>query len=186
MTQSSIWTCILVVLASVIADITTRKIPNIITIGGFFVALAIHTALGILDGGAMGALRGFGFALGGAAACGTLPFLAWRKGEMGGGDVKLFAAIGALMGPTLGFDVQATTFTLAFLVLFPYRLLRHRALGAALVNVSIGLRNVMRRPEARVAYVSGPKLPPVILAPTIGVAFFFTLVQHGGLYGVLR
>ncbi len=179
MTQSSIWTCILVVLASVVTDIATRKIPNIVTIGGLFVGLAIHTAAGIVDGGGVGGLRGLGFALGGAFACGILPFIAWKRGEMGGGDVKLFLAIGALMGPATGFDVQAATFTLAFLILFPYRLIRHRALKPAIANMGIGISNLFRGKNARVAYVDGPKLPPVILAPTIGLAFAFTLIQHG-------
>ena len=81
----------------------------------------------------------------------------------------------------LGFDVEARAFALSLLVLFPYRLSRHRAVGVALRNVRIGVANVFRPRAAREAYVGGPKLPPVILAPAIGVAFVLTLLQSGAL-----
>src|SRR4051812_9601719 len=101
--NTSLWICLIVVVTSVASDIVTRRIPNLVTLGGLFVGLAIHGASGVVESGILGGLRGIGFALLGAVACGLVPFLAWKKGEMGGGDVKLFAAIGALAGPSLGF-----------------------------------------------------------------------------------
>ncbi|MBX3210473.1 MAG: prepilin peptidase [Labilithrix sp.] len=178
---TSLWIALGVVLVAVATDIATRRIPNLVTLGGLFVGLAVHGASGFVDGGLLGGARGIGYALLGAVACGIVPFLAWKKGEMGGGDVKLFAAIGALVGPVLGFDVEARAFALSLLVLFPYRLIRHRAVGVALRNVRIGVANVFRPRAAREAYVGGPKLPPVILAPAIGVAFVLTLLQSGAL-----
>jgi prepilin peptidase CpaA len=181
MMTTSLWICALVVLVAVASDITTRRIPNLVTFGGLVVGLAVHGATGFVDSGVLGGLRGAGYALLGAVACGLVPFLAWKKGEMGGGDVKLFAAIGALVGPVLGFDVEARTFAFSLLVLFPYRLVRHRAVGVALRNVRIGVVNLFRAPSAREPYLTGPKLPPVILAPAIGIAFALTLLQNGAL-----
>lgn len=181
MASTSLWVCILVVVVAAAADIKTRNIPNLVTLGGVAAGLAIHSAVGAVDSGVTGALRGLGFALIGVAACSILPFIAWRRGEMGGGDVKLFAAIGALLGPVIGFDVQTITFLLSLSVLFPWRLARHGALRVAAVNVRIGLANLFKRREARASYVAGPKLPPVILAPTIGVAFALSLLRHGAL-----
>jgi prepilin peptidase CpaA len=179
MMTTAVWACIFVVVAAVVSDITTRRMPNIITFGGIFVALAIHGAAGFAAAGFLGFLKGAGFALLGAFACGLIPFFAWKKGEMGGGDVKLFAAVGALMGPAIGFDVEARALAFSFLVLFPYRLIRHRAVGVALKNMGIGLANVFRKKDAQVEYLKGPKLPPVILGPAIGVAFALTMLQHG-------
>jgi prepilin peptidase CpaA len=179
--STSIWACLVVLVVAVASDIFTRKIPNTVTLGGVVVGLAIHLAIGIVDSGLWGAARGLGFALGGAFACGIIPFIAWRRGELGGGDVKLFAAIGALMGPGLGFNVQAITFTISLVILFPYRLVRYGALKPALSNFGIGLANVIRKRQARVAYVTGPKLPPVILAPTIGIAFVLSMISNGAL-----
>jgi prepilin peptidase CpaA len=181
MMTTSVWVCVVVVVVAVLSDVTTRRIPNLVTLGGLAVGLATHGATGFVEGGFFGGLRGIGFALLGAVACGLVPFFAWKKGEMGGGDVKLLAAIGALVGPTIGFDVEARTFAFSLVVLFPYRLIRHRALGVALRNVRIGIVNLVRARAAREPYVTGPKLPPVILGPAIGIAFAVTLLQHGAL-----
>ena len=179
MVTTAVWASVIVVIVAVTSDVITRRIPNIATLGGLIAGCAIHGATGFVEQGVVGGLRGAGFALLGAFACGFVPFLAWRKGEMGGGDVKLFAAIGALVGPAIGFDVEARTFAFSLLVLFPYRLVRHGALGVALRNVRIGVGNVLRAKDARAPYLSGPKLPPVILAPAIGIAFALTMLQHG-------
>ena len=179
MMTTAVWACIFVVVVAVVSDIATRRMPNIVTLGGIVVALAIHGAAGFTNTGIGGMFRGMGFALLGAFACGIVPFFAWKKGEMGGGDVKLFAAIGALIGPALGFDVEARAFAFSLLILFPYRLIRHKAVGVAFKNMGIGLANLFRRKDARVAYLTGPKLPPVILGPAIGLAFALTMIQHG-------
>ena len=179
MMTTAVWAAVAVVAVAVVADLRTRSMPNLVTLGGLAVGVAVHGASGFVEGGFIGALKNAGFALLGAFACGLIPFLAWRKKEMGGGDVKLFAALGALLGPALGFDVEAATFAFSFLVLFPYRLVRHRALGVAVKNAGIGLANLVRPQAAKAPYLTGPKLPPVILGPAIGVALAFTLIQHG-------
>lgn len=179
MMTTSIWACVIVVVIAVASDILTRRIPNIVTLGGFVAGLGIHAATGFVENGFSGGMRGLGYSLLGAVACGLIPFLAWKNGEMGGGDVKLFAAIGALVGPGFGFDVEARTFAFSLLVLFPYRLLRQKAIGVALRNLGIGIRNLWKKKDAREPYLTGPKLPPVILGPAIGAAFVVTLFTQG-------
>jgi prepilin peptidase CpaA len=71
-------------------DIRTRRIPNVLTVTGFVVALSIR-ALGGLDvftAGLLGAGLAFGLAL---------PLFLVRG--LGAGDVKLLAACGAFLGP---------------------------------------------------------------------------------------
>ena len=182
MMTTAVWASIFVVVVCVVSDVTTRRMPNTVTFGGIVVAMAIHGAAGFAGAGVSGLFKGMGLALLGAFACGLIPFFAWKKGEMGGCDVKLFAAIGALLGPAIGFDVEARALAFSFLVLFPYRLIRHRAVGVAVKNMGIGLANVFRKKDAQVEYLKGPKLPPVILGPCIGLAFALTLfqsLQHG-------
>jgi prepilin peptidase CpaA len=82
---------VLVVFASTAAgwDATTHRIPNTITVTGFAVALLLRAPLGLdvlLQG-----LTGAGIAL--------LPAVVfYALGAIGGGDVKLLAALGAFLG----------------------------------------------------------------------------------------
>jgi len=74
-----------------ITDLRHRRIPNLLTFGAAALALMFH---GVVDGlpGLQSAALGW---LAGTAL--FLPF--FLLGGMGGGDVKLLAALGAWMGP---------------------------------------------------------------------------------------
>ncbi len=74
--------------AAAAADLKTRRVPNFITLPAIVLGLVLQSLLRGGDGLLLG--------LGGLAA-GALPLLVcWRLGGIGGGDVKLMAAIGAL------------------------------------------------------------------------------------------
>ena len=73
------------------ADLRTRRIPNVLTVSGFMVALVLRSTLGggaVLDG-----LQGAGIAL-------LVVFPFFLLGALGGGDLKLLVAVGAFMQPT--------------------------------------------------------------------------------------
>lgn len=91
-TLSSLHLLLLAVMlgAAVYTDLRERRIPNRITVPGFFVALVLGA---VVEGGfpvlaLTGATLGFVIAL---------PFLA--LGAIGGGDAKLLIAVGAFVGP---------------------------------------------------------------------------------------
>lgn len=73
------------------ADLRWRRIPNWLTLGTAILGLGLNVALGGLPAGlaALGGLA-LGLAL-------LLPFYVLRA--VGAGDVKLLAALGALLGP---------------------------------------------------------------------------------------
>lgn len=79
-----------VALAAVWFDVRERRIPNALTVGALGLALVLRATLGAgeLVAGLTGAAIGFGLAL---------PF--FLVGGLGGGDVKLLAAMGAFLGP---------------------------------------------------------------------------------------
>ena len=70
-----------------------------------------------------------------ALICGLIPYLMFRKGAAGGGDVKLLAALGATGGASFGIETQLFGFALAAmasLLLLAYRGKLLRTLGNAL------------------------------------------------------
>ena len=78
--------------AAIAGDLRARTIPNWLTAGGL--------AAGLVCGAATAGTRGGLTSLAGAAA-GFGVFLVWHwLGGLGGGDVKLMAAFGAMLGPS--------------------------------------------------------------------------------------
>ena len=82
--------CLLVALLATAEDLWRRRVSNYLTLPALAAALAVRAFVGgwsELGDGFAGALIGFGV---------FLPF--FLKGGMGGGDVKLMAAFGAIVG----------------------------------------------------------------------------------------
>ena len=79
-----------VLLPAVITDVSRHRIPNYITYPGLI--------LGLLWGAASGGLSGLGNHLLGSLAAAIPLFLMFLGGSLGGGDVKLMAAVGAILG----------------------------------------------------------------------------------------
>lgn len=78
-----------------VTDVRHRRIPNLLTFGAAAVALVFHTVASGLPGLVS---AGLGWIVGLAL---FLPFFLLRG--MGGGDVKLLAALGAWLGPADAF-----------------------------------------------------------------------------------
>lgn len=91
MTTAMVWILCLMVLAAAVSDLATRRIPNWITVGGAVCGIASHA----LNHGPWGAVSSVAGMLLGLAI-----FMAFYiAGGMGAGDVKLFGAVGAFVGP---------------------------------------------------------------------------------------
>lgn len=79
-------------------DLVSRRIPNAFTLPAILFGLLVH--------GSFGGWRELGSAAGGGFVCGVIFLLFYIAGGMGGGDVKLIAAVGCnaglpLTGPLL-------------------------------------------------------------------------------------
>ncbi|MNO22234.1 Type IV leader peptidase family protein [compost metagenome] len=92
------WGCFLMLCAAFVSDIRTMKIPNYITLSGLIAGLTYH--------GIMWGWSGVIFALKGAGAGFGLMLLMHIVGAVGGGDVKLFAGIGAWTGVWLTLSIM--------------------------------------------------------------------------------
>jgi prepilin peptidase CpaA len=109
-----------------VTDARSRRIPNVLVVAGFVVGIALNTWLAGWPG-TQQSLMGFGL-----AALVYVPLFILRA--MGGGDVKLMAAAGAIVGPRDWF----TLFILASLAggaIAIAMLLTRSAFGSAFDNV---------------------------------------------------
>lgn len=79
-------------------DCTARSIPNFLTVAAvaFGISFQLFSLLSI---------AGFLFSVSGILVGGLLLYLPYDKGLVGGGDVKLLAALGAWVGPKIIFTV---------------------------------------------------------------------------------
>lgn len=93
--QTTITALMFLPLASAISyiDVRYRRIPNKLVLVTLFIGLMLNTIFGGANG-LVASLSGFALAFG-------LMFLLHLFGTMGAGDVKLFAAIGAIIGISL-------------------------------------------------------------------------------------
>ena len=104
-------TLIAALVITAIAAVTDWRrgvIPNWLT-------LPVATGAPILHGLVSGPWAALA-SLGGLVVCALVPYLLYRRDAGGGGDVKLFAALGALVGIGIGIEIQLFTFMAAALV----------------------------------------------------------------------
>ena len=92
-----LWSLAAVTLVAALTDMRSRRIPNWLCATGVLLGFAVNT---YLTGWAGLTSAGMGF---GVALLIYVPLFALRA--MGGGDVKLMAAVGALAGPTDWFTI---------------------------------------------------------------------------------
>lgn len=99
------WGCLIMLIGAFITDLRTMKIPNWITLPGMIAGGLFHA---ITDGWAGG-----WFAVKGAGTGFTLMLLLYLLRAVGGGDVKLFGAIGAWAGATLTLSIMMYSIVIA-------------------------------------------------------------------------
>jgi len=99
-----------------------------------------------------------------------------RGRAIGGGDVKLFAALGALLGPTLGLEAQLGAYLL--LALFALIQLSYRGrLGSLLVNSLALLCNPLLPARMR-RTIQTETLTAMRLGPAIAVSVLVTVFSE--------
>jgi prepilin peptidase CpaA len=166
------------VLAAII-DLWRGTIPNALTYPLLVASPLLHFGLAWASSQSWGTAAGAaGLSLAGLALCSAVPLFMWRKGAIGGGDVKLFAAIGALFGPTVGFEAQLYVLLLAALIA-PVKLAYDGALWRTIGNMGLLLLNALRSKQART-----PVEPVLVswfrLGPCFALGCGLELVLHWG------
>ena len=108
---------VLVAAIAAIVDWRTGNIPDRLTLPTLLGAPVAYLTRGIVThAGAEAAVSEAGWSLAGALGCAAIPLLLYRQSAIGFGDVKLFAALGALLQPMIGFEAQTYGFIAAALI----------------------------------------------------------------------
>ena len=161
---------LLLATGAAITDTRWGLIPNSLTLPPLIAAPILYYLVAG-PAGLLGSLLG-------ALLCGFCPFLLHRRGALGGGDVKLFAAIGAIAGFSVGLEAQLFGLTVAA-VYVTIRLAVRRELLTVLANAARLVANPLlprrlRRPPTRVS-LAEVRLGASVLAGTL----LAVLGQHG-------
>jgi len=106
---TAIWPVLAALAVTAVAsiyDLRTGHIPNWLTLGAWGFALGAHASVGALHFGAGEGVVALACSLAGAVVTALVPLLLYSRRGLGGGDVKLLAAVGALCGVSLGMDIE--------------------------------------------------------------------------------
>jgi prepilin peptidase CpaA len=155
-------------------DMRTGEIPNRVTLVPLALAPLVHAGIAFgAERSARAALVAAGASLLGAAICSLIPLALFRVGAIGGGDAKLFAAIGAIGRPEFGVHAETYAFVLGMLYAVALVIQRGR-LGATLGNVAAIFRGAARvtpRTAPAPAEMTQLRFGPAILAGVTTAAF---------------
>lgn len=157
-------------------DWRTGEIPNWLTLGALGAGLLGHAIAGGLRGGWSEAGKSLLFSLAGMGVCAFVPFLLFRSGAIGGGDVKLLAALGALLRPMVGIEAELYSFIVAALYA-PARLAYEGKLLKTLGNTVLLTKNVFV-PKQKRQEIPREMMAELRFAPSVFVATIVTVVLH--------
>ncbi|MEZ4220822.1 MAG: A24 family peptidase [Polyangiaceae bacterium] len=159
-------------------DWRTGEIPNWLTLGGLAAAGLGRVTLGYLSGGGSGALRGLLTAVAALVLCGLIPFLLFRVGAMGGGDLKLLVAVGVFLGPLIGVEAQMYSFIIGA-IYAPARLAYQGKLLQTLGNSALLVKNVFV-PKAKRRELPTEMMSELRFAPSVFVASLVIALLYWG------
>jgi prepilin peptidase CpaA len=163
---------VLVAATAAWTDFRTGEIPNRITLVPLALAPIVHAVIAFAAERSLKlALLAAGSSLFGAMLCLIVPIALYRAGAMGGGDTKLFAAIGAI--GRVEFGIYAETYAFLFGMLYAVALVIHQGkLASTLGNVVAIFRGVGRSssPAPATTEMTQVRFGPAILAGAIATA----------------
>jgi prepilin peptidase CpaA len=145
--QKVVMVLLILLLTAAVFDVLYRRIPNWLTVSGVVLALAINTVIGTPEAGVVFSLVGLAVAFGIYSGLYSLR-------AMGAGDVKLMAAVGALVGWERWFGIFLVTAVLGALMAIILVLAKKR-LKKTLFNVGFILSEMK---SGRPAYLRNEEL----------------------------
>jgi prepilin peptidase CpaA len=162
---------------SAIFDWRRGEIPNWLTLPAIAIAPVLHVARFLVAKEPLEtALYEGAFSLSGAVLTAIVPLILFRKSAIGGGDVKLFIALGALFEPVLGIEAQMYGF-FAGAILAPARLAYEGKLLSTIKNAfEIGANLFL--PKSKQRSVDATTLSWFRLGPAVFLGVALTVYLH--------
>lgn len=159
------------------SDWRSGMIPDKLTLPALFGAPVAYLVRGVVThAGTDAAVTEAGWSLGGALVCALIPLFLYRQSAIGFGDVKLFAALGALLQPMIGLEAQTYGFVAAAL-LAPARLAYEGKLLGTLKNTLALLVNPFM-PKAKRRTIDQEMMSWFRLGPAIFVGTVLAALMH--------
>jgi prepilin peptidase CpaA len=161
-------------------DWRTGHIPDWVTVWPLGIAPLAHLVASLLQGGSPHeAVKAAGFSILGAAACALTPIVLYRASggkAIGGGDLKLLAALGAILRPVAGIEAEFYAFLVAMLIA-PARLAYEGKLFRVLGNtVALALNPFL--PQHRKRKISPEMMTTMRFGPAIFVGTCGAALTH--------
>lgn len=158
------WTLTLAVTAvAAWTDLRKGEIPNLLTGLAFVAGVVGHAAFGAVEGGVRGCAVAVGWSLAGAIACAAPVLPLFVRGALGGGDLKLFAALGALVHPMEGLELEIHALVVAVLVAVGQMVHRGVLFDTVVRSVRVAFGTIRRRKASSSDGSKTPDVPPQLL-----------------------
>jgi prepilin peptidase CpaA len=168
---------VLVAAVAAWTDFRTGNIPNWITLGPLATAPLAHVIATLVHHGTkIDALTAAGYSVLGAVVCAILPLIFYRVNGIGGGDVKLFIALGAMLRPWIGGEAEIWGF-LATGIIAPFLLAYEGKLFKTVTNAVFLIVNPVLSKERR-REVAPTEMSWFRMGPAILLGAIFVTVEH--------
>jgi prepilin peptidase CpaA len=177
MAQPTLFTlgfALLLTAVAALCDLRTGLIPNRLVLIGGAIGLGLAWLAAAARGGWTALPSAVGLSALGLVLCALVPLLLYRTGGIGGGDVKLLAVVGAVLGPQLGLEAELYAFALT-IVYAPARLIWEGKLLSSMklvgqLAVSPLLPKAKRKPAIEPTALTSFRFGPAIFIGTLLVA----------------
>ena len=170
--------CALLAVVAAVFDLRRRRIPNWLTLLGFAGGVVGHGAMAYAAEGSDFAIHAVAYSLLGATVVGFVPAVLWRFGTMGGGDVKIIIAVGAVCHASLGMTLVFVALSLmacAGIVKLAWDGQLLRSVGSALGAI---LNPVL--PREKQIVVAEAAREPMRFGPALALSAIGVVLVHGG------
>jgi len=150
-----------------VKDACTGHIPNRLTLGALLIIPLGRFLDGYLSQGAHAGIAALGASALGILCTGLIPLALFERGDIGGGDVKLLAATGALLGPFAGFNALAAGLTFASVFALIRAAWRGQLRSTLLGTLGLRYGSVSKTIEAQRFARQTLRLGPALCAGTV-------------------